>query len=145
MENKFAIETVYIDGNGIPHTAVYTEAEKDKAKCQFVQIRKKAPDAPIRMRGIVDGKKFDAQYGKEYDFDSLILTAAVKTEWGGEPTYLCRKHIRGNMSVTMHTKKGSKVCGISILRTEYKTDEQMMNLMNEGNFDRFYFIEDVIA
>lgn len=144
MEKKYSIETSYILDE-VAHTSVYTDKEREKAKFDFVQIRKHE-NVPVRMLGIIDGKKFDVRKGDDYDFDSLALTVDVKLESGSVISYLCRTHIRGTYVVRLNKRDGTtKEVGCTVLTTKRRTDEELMNLRNEGNFDKFWFIEDVIV
>lgn len=142
---KFSIETTYIKDE-VAHTAVYTAEECAKAKFHFQLIREKEPSLPIRLLANIDGKTVDVRKGDEYNFDDLSLTVDVKTDSGSVLTYLCRKHIRGSYIIKLHLRNGTtKEIGCTVLETKRRTEEQMMNLRNEKNFDKFWFIEDVIV
>lgn len=142
---KLSIETTYIRDE-IAHTAVYTDIERNKAKHEFQLIREKEPSLPIRLIGNIDGKIVDVRKGNEYNFDDLALTVDVKTDSGSEITYLCRKHIRGSYIIALHLRNGTtKEVGCTVLRTKRRTEEELMNMRNEKNFNKFWFIEDVIV
>lgn len=155
MENLYSIETVYIDKEGIPHTKVYTEAQYKKAKADFEAVRKYDEHLPIRCCGRINKKLFNVVKGDKYAFDELILTVDGESEWGGKVTYLLRKHnievngqirpVSGLITVNMNTRKGPKPCGVNFTKHQHRTEEQMMNIRNEGNFDRFYFLDEVIG
>lgn len=140
----FVLETTYVRDN-VAHTAVYTAAEKEKAKAEYQLIRSKMPEVPVQMLCKLDNKIIKVRNGSDYNFDDLALTVDVQTESGGEITYLCRKHYRGTFSITLHTKKGDKVVGCKVLRTVRRTEEQLMNQRNEKNFDFHRWFEDELA
>ena len=142
---KIVLECTYIVDE-IAHTRFYCEGQEKLAGDEFRLIQAKHPEYPIRMLGIYQGRKVDVKKGPEYNFDDLLLTVDVKTETGSIITYLERKVHFGNFTVVMTSKTGKRFTrGCSVLVNTRRTEEQMMNQRNEGNFDRHRFIEDVLA
>lgn len=146
MENKrLTLECTYIVDE-VAHTKFYYEGEEKKAGDEFRLVNGKHPEYPIRMLGVYNGVKIDVRKGPEYDFDSLALTVDVKTETGSVITYLEHKVKFGNFSIVMTSRSGKEFTrGCTVIRNTRRTEEQLMNQRNEGNFDRHRFIEDVIA
>lgn len=144
MKTNFALELTYINDE-VAHTNVYTEEQKEKAKADFVKIRKVYPTFPVHMLGKLGDQIINVSKGDDYDFEDLPLTMDVKLDTGSEITYLCRKHYRGKFIVNVFTKNGPRYRGCVVLRTVRRTYEQLMNQRNEGNFERHRFFEDVVV
>ena len=142
---KLVLECTYI-ADDVAHTKFYVEGEEKKAGDEFRLIHSKHPEYPIRMYGAYKNILVDVRKGPEYDFNNLALTVDVKTETGSVITYLARKVKFGQFSVVMTSRTGKEFTrGCTVVCNTRRTEEQLMNQRNEGNFDRHRFIEDVLA
>ena len=141
------IDTVYVDTNGVPHTRLYSEKQKDMAKNDFAIIQKH-PELPVRCRSRIDGKVFYTVKGQKYDFAKLALTLEAQFSGTFVGTYLLHEEtdisdLIGS-SWIVRTSRGKETL-VLIKDILYRTVDQLDEQKAERNFSKHEFFENVVV
>ena len=138
------LESMYLDGDTL-HCKTYEENQRENARIEWQMISAKKPDAKKIIRGLNKSGKYFEYGDTDFDWDGeTAITVEVNYGIGAESRlYLSHKYRSGMITVT--TRSGRKMDVLVTKCVRRSMADIMDEMLAKPNFDRLWFIEEIMA